>query len=180
MSWRAVFGAIVIVVMAACTGGSHRAAAPATSEPVSTSSSRSSTVEPQAPLSARIQLPATTMKTGTTMQADVVLTNNTGAPVETSACHGGLFLVGLRSDQVESVASFPSCWERMTISTGVSTYPVSLVATYSSCTHDETSTAPHCVPTGMPSLPPGQYQARLYQDHDVVPSPPSIAIEVTP
>jgi hypothetical protein len=68
----------------------------------------------------------------------------------------------------------------MTIPKGVSTYPAPVIATYSSCTRDETSPAPHCVPSGMPSLPPGQYQARLYQDHDLVPPPPSIAVEVTP
>jgi hypothetical protein len=71
----------------------------------------------------------------------------------------------------------PSCFQPMTIPTGVSTYPVPVIATYSSCAHD--ARAPHCTQSGMPPLPPGRYEAYLAQALDLVPPPPSIAIDVT-
>lgn len=129
----------------------------------------------RAKISARVELPAQTMKAGSTMTGHVVVENDTGVPVRGTQCHG-YFEVVLTSRDVAPGGGFNTCAERITFPAGESTYPVTIRASYLGCGgRDE----PACLPNNeMPPLPTGDYRAKLFQIGDIVSIPPPITVRV--
>ncbi|HTK15149.1 MAG TPA: META domain-containing protein [Acidimicrobiia bacterium] len=132
----------------------------------------------RAVVTARIELPSTTMTAGSTMTAHVVVENDTGHDVRATGC-GSLFGVGLRNAHIPQDVIFPLCAEEFTIPVGESSYPVPVLAEYYACDAAGDQGLPRCLPDGTPPLPPGVYQATLYQASPVVPAPPPIDVTVT-
>jgi len=131
-------------------------------------------------VTARIELPSTTMITGSTMPAKVVVENNTGHEIHATGCHG-LFGVGLNSAHVHQGLAFPSCAEAITVPVGESSYPVQVLAEYYECDAAGDQGLQRCLPGGgAPPLPPGVYQATLFQASPVVPAPLPIDVTVEP
>lgn len=143
----------------------------------------STTVDPTvtAPLSGRIELAETTVEAGGTIEGRVVVNNNTGEPIIVVGC-GSIFQVALANDEIEPMVGWNLCAQDITIPTGESTYPVSVRASYNTCLGESgESTIPMvpCLEDGLPpALPPGDYEARLYQGPEVVPEPSPIEIRV--
>jgi hypothetical protein len=133
-------------------------------------------------LSARIVLPSTTMAAGSEMSGKVTVDNETGHPLHIIAC-GSPFQVVLGNDKVPAAAYFPACGFRVTIPSGESQWPVTVLGSYSSCGGQSASGAPQwprCIDGLPPPLPAGDYKAMFFQEPRVVPTPPSISIRVTP
>jgi len=170
----AVVSGVICLALVACTtsgrGSKSVASDPSASAPPQTAAT---------PVSARVELPVTTIKAGTTVNGEVVVVNDTGKPIETTGC-GSVFQVGLRNDHIEAVPSWAACGQQITIPVGESRYPVTVTATYAACGGQASPPLPPCAPRGMPPLPPGRYEAALYQAHDLIPAPPTIPIDVTP
>ncbi|MDQ1477547.1 MAG: hypothetical protein QOE62_2776 [Actinomycetota bacterium] len=132
----------------------------------------------RAGVTARIELSSTTMTAGSSISGHVVVENNTGHEVHTTGCHG-LFGVGLHNAQIQQDVIFPSCAEQITIPVGESSYPVMVLAAYYSCDAAGDQGLQRCLPNGgAPPLPPGIYQATLFQASPVVPTPPPIDVQV--
>jgi hypothetical protein len=164
--------ALAFALLAACSGPTQNVS-PTTTEPVSTTTS-----EPAPPLSARVVMSSTTMHAGATVDAQVIVENNTGSALHVTGC-GSLFQVALSSDTIEPNIAWPACAQPLTVPVGESVYPVTVSAKYQAC--GDGGTLPPCGTAGdLPALPPGDYQARLYQNPVVVPAPPPVAIRVTP
>jgi hypothetical protein len=175
---RSLIGlALVLVWMAAgCTDGSRPQAGggSSSSAPVTTHGS---------PLSARIELPSHVLKAGDMMQGQVVVTNN-GEVVTATGC-GSLFAVALSSPTYTPQIAWAACGQTLTIPPGVSTYPINFFAGTFACQNDApTSSAatessyPPCIDSHPPALPPGDYEARLYQSTSVVPDPEPVPASV--
>ena len=128
----------------------------------------------QAPLSARIVLPVSTMAAGSSISGKIVVENNTGHALLATGCKS-LFAVALGNDRISPDVVWRSCLQTFTIPEGESSYPVIVTASYSTCS------PPLCTDGSLsPSLPPGDYRAMLFQQTIVVPVPPPIPIRVTP
>jgi len=122
-------------------------------------------------VSARIDLPSHTLRAGASMKGFVIVRNDTGRPVTLPGC-GTPVQVALANAHYRPSVRWEQCLQTFTIPVGSASYPVTLAGS------DETCATP---PAGgqCPSLPPGAYQARLYQDGGpVVPAAP-FAIELT-
>jgi heat shock protein HslJ len=134
----------------------------------------------RAGVTARIELPSTTMNAGSKMTAHVVVENDTGHEVRATGC-GGLFGVGLRNAKIPQDVIFPSCAQDFTIPVGESSYPVQVLAEYYACDAAGDQGLQRCLANGgAPPLPPGIYQATLFQASPVVPAPPPIDVNVVP
>ena len=166
--------ALLVLFFAASTGGSPRSLPQSAAvhmgaagrRPTLPASSRS-----EAPLSARIVLPATTMRAGSSMTGHVVVDNNTGHALHATGCIS-LFAVALGNDEIAPRVAWALCLQRFTIPSGSSRYPVTVTARDLSC--------PPCS-NGLPRpLPPGDYRAMLFQASPVVPTPPAVGVRVTP
>ncbi len=139
---------------------------------------------PPDPLAVQIQLAATTVSSGGTIDGQVVVTNNTGGNIKAIGC-GALFQVALASDDYEPAPSWTMCAREFSFPTGESTYPVTVAAHHLECTADPSANADQvrCDENGnMPSLPPGDYEARLYQGYEgqPMPEPTAVPVEVLP
>jgi hypothetical protein len=121
------------------------------------------------------------MTAGSQISARVVVENNTGHAIRVSGC-GTLFQVALVSHSYHPAVAWPTCVQTFTIPVGEVSYPVTVEARYLACT----LARPHsglraCLPgKGLPGLPAGPYNARLFQVGDLVPAPPAIVVRVTP
>ena len=177
MRWRIVLDAIVLVITAGCTGGSHHAVAPSTSEPVPIAPSPSSTAVPQAPLSARIELPADTIKAGAAVQASVIVSNNTGAAISAVGC-GRPFQVGLSNPEVQPVLIWFLCRETVTIPTGESRWPTTVEAIDLGCVGTPTKPVSTCYGTSPTPLSPGLYAASVFQNPVLIPTPAQLVVRV--
>jgi hypothetical protein len=122
-----------------------------------------------------IVLPSSTMKADSMMQGEVRVSNKSGAPIQTTAC-GSPFAVALRSDTIEPEIIWTTCLNTFTIPVGESSYPIGFPATYSGCSPDQ---RPCNADGSIPALPPGDYEATLYQSHDIVPAPAPVPVRVT-
>jgi hypothetical protein len=158
-------------VISACSGGSNRAAAPKTA----TTSPR--TPRAAAPLSAHVDLPSKTIAAGSTVNAIVVVENNTGTDLNVIGC-GSPFAVALRNARIEPEVAWHLCRQTLTIPVGTSSHTLRVSASYLAC--GSGGRLPACVDGHSPPLPPGRYEATLYQHPIVVPTPAPIAVEVTP
>ncbi len=132
---------------------------------------------------ARVALSSLTMTAGSSVTGYVTVYNNTGYPLHEHGC-GSLFQVALGNDAIEPDVAFPSCLETFTVPVSKSSYPVTVRATYLGCGGTPLGNNSACVTThghtALPPLPPGQYEAKLFQSSNIVPIPPPIAVRVTP
>jgi hypothetical protein len=136
------------------------------------------------PVSARVELPTTTMAAGSSISGRVVIENRIGYALHGDGCLTP-FQVVMSTDGIEYDAGWPLCLQRLTIPSGESSWPVTVVATYSGCIGDPgyrgNDLMPRCLANGtVPPLPPGTYRAKLVQNPDLVPTPPPVLIRVTP
>ena len=132
------------------------------------------------PLSATLVLSKTTIRAGGAILGEIVVENRTGHAVMTSGCHG-IFGVVLTSSTYHPIVSFPLCLESITIPAGRSSYRVDVPATYNTCSMlGASDPRPACLPTGMPPLPPGAYEATTFESGNAIPLPSAIAVTVTP
>ena len=127
-------------------------------------------------VSARVILPAKHLVAGSTMKATVQLRNTTGTPVSVIGC-GSLFQVVLSNDKVTPALGWLGCAQTFTIPVGTSKFPVVVAGSYVSC--GEGGPGPSCVAGRPPPLPPGHYQARLYQNPVVALTPSPTKVTVT-
>lgn len=136
--------------------------------------------DPAQAMSARIELASTTVAAGETLSGRLVVFNNTGRDLKVIGC-GSIFQVALANDAVEPEIVWNLCAQEITVPEGESTYPVSVQARRATCTTGPApSSTPTCEPDGSPPpLPPGNYEARLYQSTAVVPDPPPVDVRVT-
>ena len=126
-------------------------------------------------LSAQVVLPTRTMTAGSSIKGRVVVRNNTGRAIHTSGC-GMLFQVALASNSYHPGVAWLTCLQRFTIPVGVSSYRVTVAATYLVCGDRQ---SPACPPGGgMPPLPTGKYRARLFQSRHLVQVPPGVRVRV--
>lgn len=160
-----VLAAVVAVSLASCTSDAEPQANSATT------STRVTTTD-ESPITARIELPTTTLDRGETITALVVVTN-TGNNVRFFGC-GTPFQIRLSSDAIEPELSWHSCSEDFILSTGETTFEVPVPAVYNGCDSDPQSDC--TINDGL--LPAGEYEARLYQKTRVVPDPEPIAVQV--
>ena len=150
-----------------------------TSSTTLTSETATTTPTPP-PVSVEVDLPLDTMRTGTTATAQVVVQNNTGQPLEVRGC-GSPFALALTSPSYQPEVAVPTCASMISFPPGRSTYTLELSANYLACRTSPSPTATvACLPSGgIPPLPPGDYQAVLYQNYPIAPSPPGQLIHVT-
>jgi hypothetical protein len=130
------------------------------------------------PVIARVVLPSRTMITGSTVNAKVVIDNHTGHALTATGCLS-LFQIVLSNANVHQQILWPSCAQRFVIPTGTSSYPVKISVTYLQCSN--TGRPQGTIPTcehGPPPLPQGDYQARLFQNGRVAPTPPPVSVHV--
>jgi hypothetical protein len=134
----------------------------------------------RATVTTRVVLQSTTMTAGSSMSGHVIVENNTGGALKRDGC-GSLFSVFLSNTFITPHPFFPACIQIFTIPVGQSSYPVTVDATYLECAGPLGNGRPCSERNGhavMPSLPPGEYQATLWGN--IVPTPPPIAVRVTP
>jgi len=175
---------VLAVVVAGCSGGGHisprRAggvpARPAASVPAMLPAAPGRS---PAPVSARVVLPSHTMTAGSSMSGRVVVENTTGRAIFVSGCLG-LFQVVLVNRAYRPAVGWLLCLQRFTIPTGQSAYPVTVAASYNTCSQGPPGAARACLPGGHPPpLPPGVYHAVLFQAHHLVSVPPAVTVRVT-
>ena len=179
-------GAVAVTLsLNACSGGHLAGArnrlAPTTPPRGTPASSSAQSWSSPAGTSVRsgLHLDATKVQTGGRITGWITVENLTGRPLVTFGC--GLFAVLLANQTYHPEPNWASCLQKITIPTGDSTYPVTVTASYQMCTQGSSSaTVPACGPFGTPGLPAGMYQATSYQDSQVVPTPPTIPVEVDP
>jgi hypothetical protein len=118
------------------------------------------------------------MTAGTTVNAKVVIDNHTGHALTATGCLS-LFQIVLRNANVHPQILWPLCAQRFVIPIGTSSHPVKISVTYLQCsdTGRPQGTIPACE-HGPPPLPPGDYQAVLFQNDTVAPTPPPIPVHV--
>lgn len=130
-------------------------------------------------LSARIVLPLRTMTAGSSIKGRLVVTNNTGRAIHTWGC-GTPFQVALTSSTYHPDVVWPTCLQRLTIRAGVTSYRVTVSATYPDCSQSQSPGMTRaCLPGGgMPPLPAGKYRAKLFQSRNLVQAPPGVPVRV--
>jgi heat shock protein HslJ len=138
----------------------------------------------RAGVTARMELPSTTMTAGSSMSARVVVENNTGHPIRATKC-GSFFQIGLQNTEIKWHAIWPQCAVSFTIPVGESTYPVTVIAAYATCGATPGPDFPKCATgpqPGPPPLPPGNYRATLFQSSPIVslPLPIDVKVEASP
>ena len=127
-------------------------------------------------LTARIVLPSRTMTAGSTLKGRVVVRNNTGRAIDTIGC-GTLFIIALTSSSYHPDVPWLTCLQRFTIPVGVSSFRITVAATYLACGDLQ---SPACLPGGgMPPLPAGTYRARLFQRGHLIEPAPTTRVHVT-
>lgn len=153
---------------------------PLTSMVPTTSTTQPST-SPEA-LRTRLELSSTTMAAGTEVSGQVVVNNDTGKPIDAVACIA-LFAAGLSNDTIDARGASAACASRFVIPEGESTWPVSVRATYASCSTAETRSIgplpPPCLPPPDigPPLPVGSYLATVRVPPGVpVPAPVQVTV----
>ncbi|HEY7280765.1 MAG TPA: hypothetical protein VID47_04140 [Actinomycetota bacterium] len=134
---------------------------------------------PGTPVWAQIVLPTFTMPAGSSAFGEVVVHNGTGHALNGSGC-GSPFAVALGNDRITPDVGWNDCLMRITIPAGVSSWPVTVRASYLGCDNGSSGDFPACVDGHVPPLPPGEYVAGLYQLPTFVPDPSPVPVKVTP
>lgn len=131
-----------------------------------------------APLSASLVLPSTTVKAGGQLAGQIVVENDTRHALQTHGC-GSIFAVLLTSQTYKPTPAWPACLQAISIPRGRSSYPVTVVATYTVCGQSgSTADIPACTPSGPPALPTGDYEAKTFESSNVVPVPAAVLVHV--
>src|SRR5690349_7058646 len=125
-------------------------------------SSETATPASSGGLTARVELPARTMRAGTTMDAVVVVQNDSGAAVMTTGC-GSLFQIALITSGETPEIAWTLCLQNFTIPIGESRYPMTITAEARGCGGEPAGQRPACVDGHAPAPPPGEYEAALFQ-----------------
>src|SRR5262245_45694457 len=120
------------------------------------------------------------MAAGSSMSGRLIVENSSGRAIHAWGC-GTLFAVVLASRTYHPTVAWPACLQRLTIPIGRSSYRVTVEARYGQCGPGSSDSAiKACGPDGrMPPLPPGDYNAILFQAHDLVRAPPPVPVRVT-
>lgn len=131
-------------------------------------------------LSATLELPTTTVEVGGTIEGEVVVRNDTGAPVQIEDC-GSPFWVGLSNGSDRQIIPRNLCSETFTFPEGASRWPVTISASQLSCVLvGNPSPGVPCGADGVPpTLPPGTYTTEVGRGEGA-PAVPGVTIEVTP
>ena len=178
---------MILLAITACSHASHPSSSSAPPRTVGTSTNVATTstsvpyTGPQA-ISARVELPSHTLRVGSSIKGRVMISNHLGHSLHLIGC-GGLFQVLLSNHTAQQQGGWLACAQRFTIPLEESSYPITVTTSYNDCTSE-----PHppagvlaCGPNGqMPSLPPGEYQAKLAQSSNIAQTPAPIAIRVVP
>lgn len=130
--------------------------------------------------STRLVLPARTVHAGSTIHGTVVVTNSTGHPIEGVDCRSP-FGVELESHRAVSNPPQALCATDFVIPVGRSTYPVDIITTFATCTHEGSSNDPafpRCEHGRPPNLPNGTYRAYVTSADPVVSSAPPVEIRI--
>jgi hypothetical protein len=131
-------------------------------------------------VSARVVLPTQTMSAGSSISGRVIVENDTGAPLRVAGC-GEIFQLALTNDSIKPDVAWRACLQFFTIPVGASSYPVTIRASYNSCSATPQPGVTSCLPDNQPPpLPAGEYHAVLFQSGTVAATPPPLSIEVTP
>lgn len=138
------------------------------------------TIRAQPSLSAALVLSADTVKAGGEIPGKVVVENRTGHDINRIGCHT-IFQVLLASSTYTPMPGWLLCWQRITIPTGQSSFPVYVRAAYSECSQAGASAGiPACAPgSGLAPLPPGAYLATTFEEGNAIPLPAAVKVRVT-
>jgi hypothetical protein len=121
--------------------------------------------EPEVPIvDVTVELPTHQVASGGTITGTLVVVNPSSSPVEVGYCSSMFFGV-LRNDTIENPGATTQCLRMDSIAPGRSEFPITLRASYSSCTNAAQASAsvPACGPGGsIPGLPAGSYQVKVY------------------
>jgi hypothetical protein len=176
---------VLALVVTGCSSGGHISPRRADGAPAQPAASAHTMLpaaprRSPAPVSARVVLPSHTMTAGSSMSGRVVVENNTGRAIFASGCLG-LFQVVLVNSAYRPAVGWLLCLQRFTIPAGQSAYPVTVAASYNTCSQGQPPGAARaCLPDGHPPpLPPGVYHAVLFQANHLVPVPPAVTVRVT-
>ena len=128
-------------------------------------------------LSASITLRRHSVVAGRTVQGTVTVRNTTGASVRVMGCNEW-FQVVLAGNGVHPALAWLACLGPIDIPAGTTAYPIAVNARYSSCGTMPDSSPP-CDGDRPAPLPPGRYEARMYQSPTVVKEPKRVTVKVT-
>lgn len=147
------------------------------------------------PLQIRVVLDESVVHGGSSIKGEVVFVNTATAPVPVYACPDDWLMVGLTKPgtSFEPPDSLSLCaGPGLALAPGVSTFSISVPATYSACTYPNLGYAaspqiPFCTgaatpPSQVPPLPPGQYEAKAFM-HGLpagTASPAAVPVSVVP
>lgn len=173
---------VLVLAAAACSGGGDSSAPEGSGPTRATSggSPSSSLVPGPGRVTVRVVVPWRTIRAGSSRPARVVVSNATGSDLNLSGC-GSPFQVALVRPGISPEVAWLACLQRITIPSGESSYPVTVRATYNSCSGSipPAAGAVACLPNqGPPPLPTGNYRAKLFQSPTIGPAPSPIEIRV--
>lgn len=140
------------------------------------------------PIRATLELPQQSLPAGSTMEAIVVVQNDTGAAQSAFACNGAPYVAVLVGDELEQQADRLLCRTPIVLPAGESRWPVLVVARYLSCSNSPTTTTmpvaeePRCGEGAMPMPPlrPGEYKVVVTGPAEsIFPSPKPVSLHIT-
>jgi hypothetical protein len=176
---------VLALVVAGCSSGGHISPGRAGGAPAQPGASVPAMLpaapgRSPAPVSARVVLPSHMMTAGSSMSGRVAVENTTGRAIFVSGCVG-FFQVVLVNSAYRPTVGWLLCLQRFTIPAGQSAYPVTVAASYNTCSQGQPRGAARaCLPGGHPPpLPPGVYHAVLFQAGHLVSVPPAVTVRVT-
>ena len=108
-----------------------------------------------------------------------VTVDNAGPPQQVQGC-GELFVAVLQNNTIPQRPAWAGCLQTFTVPSGRTTYPITVDANYQACSQEPPGDVldPPCLAGNtMPPLPPGSYQAVLYNGSGF-PTPPPINVTV--
>lgn len=179
---------------AVASGPSPASTAPATAEPTTAVAGTLAGLAPAGSLHIQIILDDSVVHGGSSIQGEAVLVNDGPRPILVGPCPGWL-AVGLANADVDfdPASSLAECNDRPALPVGVSRFPITVQATYTSCIYPHvgfipTAQRPLCVgsgtpPSQLPPLPPGSYETKAViqglPPGTAAPSPP-VRVTVLP
>ncbi len=176
VGWRRVVGACVALL---CGASCSSTASPARTERLAPRHIAFPTPASSLPrgFTASIELPATTLVAGRSIQGRVVV-HNPAAAFYVSGCHD-YFKVALESVAIRPDPPWLSCYGVLPIPRGTSIYPVTVCAAWCVPNMGPPSAAVRHVsgPRSAP-LPPGTYRATLFSDLLPTPTAPPVRVRV--
>ena len=108
-----------------------------------------------------VELDATTVAAGSSVPGRVVVSNNSGAPVDATIC-GPPYAVGLRGPAYEQEIVHPLCASAFALPPETSSYEVTVTTARTTCTTNPSQVLgiAECLPDGSPPpMPAGDYRA---------------------